>query len=314
MTEGTTAGWISGFWRRIVAFVADMTILAIVGLVLGLLLEKQFVQLGSWGRFVGFFIAFFYFGILNSKIFDGQTVGKKLLYIRVVNDNNETITLFRSFARYSVLGVPFFLNGAQFTNEATPFLLYPISLIIFGGFLSITYLYIFNRVTRQSLHDLAVGTYVVNVDAEKHSVGPVWRPHLIVVGTLFLASALVPVFTSNVTQNEKFKDLISAQAALNEHRSVTYVAVSSGTTTRTSPGEGTKTTTYLSARAFLEDNSVSDAVLAEQLAKVLAASHPGAQQMDVIQIILTYGYDIGIASKWTSYSHAFHPTDLIIEY
>ncbi len=85
------------------------------------------------------------------------------------------------------------------------------SLVIFGGVLSVTYLYIFNRVTRQSLHDLAVGTFVVNADAERQHTGAAWRPHFIVVGTLFLVSAFIPVFTSSLAQTEPFKGLLSAQ-------------------------------------------------------------------------------------------------------
>lgn len=311
MIDGTDAKWISGFWRRIGAFAIDMIILGIIGIGLGLILEKQFVQLGGWGRFVGFFIALFYFGVLNSRAFGGQTVGKKLVSIRVVDGDDESIDLFRSFARYSVLGVPFFLNGAQFTNDAmASFWIYPISLVIFGGLLSVAYLYIFNRVTRQSLHDLAAGTYVVNAQSEKTNIGAFWRPHLIVVAALLLAGAFLPVFTSKLAQNEPFKDLLSAQAALIEHPSVTYVGVSSGTSTRTSPSDGSETTTYLSARAFLQNDTVSDTELAEQLAAILANSHSNSQQMDVIQIVLTYGYDIGIAYSWASYSHTFSPADL----
>lgn len=312
MTEGASAEWISGFWRRIAAFAIDTIILGLVGLGLGLFLETQFVELGGYGRFIGFFIALFYFGVLNSKIFGGQTVGKKLLNIRVVNASNEPIDVFHSFARYSVLGVPFFLNGAQFTNEAmTSFWLYPISLILFGGLLSVTYLYIFNRVTRQSLHDLVVGTFVVNSDAEKSAVGPLWRPHLVVVGILFIAAAAVPLFTSSLAQREPFNDLFSAQAALIEHPSVNYVAVSSGTTTRTSTSDGTMTTSYVSARAFLGNANVSDAELAKDLANKLAETYSNSQQLDVIQIILTHGYDIGIASSWSNHSYNFKPTELM---
>ena len=311
MVEGSDAKWISGFWRRIGAFAIDTIILGIIGIGLGLVLEKQFVQLGGWGRFVGFFIALFYFGVLNSRVFDGQTVGKKLVKIRVVDGANKSIDLSRSFARYSVLGVPFFLNGAQFTNDAmTSFLIYPISLLIFGGLLSVVYLYIFNRVTRQSLHDLVVGTYVVNSGSERSAVRAFWRPHLVVVAILFLASAILPVYTSKLAQNQPLNDLLLAQAALSEHPSVNYVGVSSGTSTRTSASDGTKTTTYLSARAFLKNNAVSDTELAKQLAATLANSHSDSRQIDVIQIVLTYGYDIGIASSWTNYSHTYSPADL----
>ena len=133
---------------------------------------------------------------------------------------------------------------------------------------------------------------------------------MIIVGGLFLGSALLSVFTSSLAQNEPFKDLLSAQTALIEHPSVNYVSVSSSTSTWPSTSDEIETTAYLSARAFLKNDNVSDVELAEQLAMILAHSHSNAQQMDVIQIVLTYGYDIGIWSSWSSHSHIFSPMDL----
>ena len=76
MTEENNMRWISGFWRRVGALFIDTIILGIVGLGLGFALETQFVELGGWGRFVGFFIALVYFGVMNSSISGGQTFGK----------------------------------------------------------------------------------------------------------------------------------------------------------------------------------------------------------------------------------------------
>ena len=162
MTEEVKLKWISGFWRRIGALFIDTSILGVAGLVLGLFLESFFVQMGGWGRLVGFTIALIYFGVMNSSIAGGQTIGKKALRIRVVDYSNSPISLGKSVIRYFILAIPFSLNGAQFSNEAMlSFLMYPLSLIIYGGLFSILYLYTFNRVTRQSLHDLVVGTVVV---------------------------------------------------------------------------------------------------------------------------------------------------------
>jgi len=179
MTTEIAPKWISGFWRRIVALCLDTLILGVAGLVLGLVLESTFVQMGAWGRLVGFAIALIYFGIMNSSIAGGQTIGKMALKLRVVNANGRPISIGKSLFRYFILATPFFLNGAQFPNELmTSFFMYPLSLIIFGGIFSIVYLYVFNRTTRQSLHDLLAGTFVVNANVEKHVAGTVWRVHI----------------------------------------------------------------------------------------------------------------------------------------
>ncbi len=311
MTEEIDEIWISGFWRRIGALFIDSLILGIVGFLLGLMFEGIFVEIGAWGRLIGFSIALIYFGILNSRIGSGQTIGKKVLKLRVVNSKNETIGLGRSLLRYTVLAVPFSLNGAQFSNEAMlSYLVYPLSLIVFGGMLSITYLYVFNRITRQSLHDLAVGTFVVNSDVGVQETGSVWKVHLIAVITLFIAATLVPAFTSQLAQSEPFKDMLTAQEALLNEAAVKYASVTTSSTTFTSSSEGSKTTTYVTAKAFLTENNVQDIELARRLAALVAANYPESKNKDLIQVTLTYGYDIGIWSQWHNHNHQFSPNEI----
>lgn len=292
MTEEVELKWISSFWRRVGALLIDTLLLGIVGLVIGLALESTFVQLGGWGRLVGFMIALIYFGIMNSAITGGQTLGKKALKIRVVDSTNSPIGIGKSVLRYVILATPFSLNGAQFTNEAMlSYLIYPLSLIIFGGLFSILYLYIFNRITRQSLHDLVVGTFVVNAGVEKQEIGTVWNVHIIIVALLFVVAVIVPAFTTQLAQSEPFKEMLSVQSTLLNEPNVTYATISTNTTTFSSINEGTKTTTYVSSQVFLASNNVSDAKLARKLAAIVIANYPEAINKDTIQIILTYGYD-----------------------
>jgi uncharacterized RDD family membrane protein YckC len=312
MSEEVQQKWVANFWRRIGAFFIDSLILGLVGFSLGLALESTFVQVGGWGRLIGFGIALIYFGVMNSKLVEGQTIGKKLLKLRVVDSENQTISLGRSFVRYIVLAVPFSLNGAHFSNEAMlSFLMYPLSLIVFGGLFSIIYLYLFNRVTRQSLHDLAVGTFVVNANIEKREVGKVWKTHFIVVAVLFIAAAIVPAFTGKLAQNEPFKKMLTVQSALSNESGVTYTTISTNTTTFSSVKEGTKTTTYVSAQAFLLSNNVSDDEFARHLATIVVKNYPEARNKDALRITLTYGYDIGIWSQWTSHAHDFNPREFV---
>ena len=310
MTEEVQQNWIANFWRRIGALFIDTLILGLVGFLLGLALESTLVQIGSWGRLIGFVIALVYFGVMNSKLFEGQTIGKRVLDLRVVNSENQTISLGRSVLRYIVLAAPFSLNGAQFSNEALlSFLMYPLSLIIFGGLFSIIYLYIFNRVTRQSLHDLLVGTFVVNTNIEKQEVGNVWKMHLVVVGVLFVAAALAPLFTGKLAQSEPFKDMLAVQSALSSESVVTYATVTTSTTTSSSANVGTQTTTYVTAQAVLSSNKVSDVDFARELAAIVVQHYPEAINKDILRVTLTYGYDIGIWSQWSNQTHDFNPRE-----
>lgn len=300
--------WICGFWVRIGALIVDSVILGGVGYVAGLLFEGIFVQLDAWGRLVGFAISLTYFGVLNSSVSNGQTIGKKLFKIKVVDASNSTISLPKSFLRYSFLAVPFSLNGARITNEAAlSYLTYPMMFIIFGGLFSISYLYIFNRVTRQSLHDLAVGTFVVQAGSSEQEILPIWKPHLAVVAIIFTVAAAFPAFNSQVAESETIKRLALAQEAMRQNDEVKHAAIAEGTTTVTS-GEGTQTTTYVNAQAFLYDNEVEDADTALELARTIIATYPEAAGKDLIQVTLTYGYDIGLSSKWTNQKYHFDPS------
>ena len=132
---------ISGFWRRVGAFVIDSIILGVLGLILGLLFSQYFVELGGWGRALGFPIAATYFAILNSNIGGGQTIGKRILKIQVLDKAGELLSLPKSAIRYSIIGIPYFLNGARISESFIyPIGFYLLSLLVFGFGLSIVYL------------------------------------------------------------------------------------------------------------------------------------------------------------------------------
>lgn len=310
MTEEVQQNWIANFWRRVGALFIDTLILGLVGFLLGLVFESTFVEIGGWGRLTGFVIALAYFGLMNSKLFNGQTIGKRLLNIRVVDANNQTIPLVKSVLRYIILAAPFFLNGTQFTNEALlSYLMYPLSMIIFGGLFCNIYLYIFNRITRQSLHDLAVGTLVVNINIEKQELGTVWKPHLVIVAVFFVAAALVPAFIGTMAQNESIKEMLAVQTALSNEQGVTDAAVTNGATTFFSVNKGTKTTTYVAALAVLSSNKVSDVNIARKLAAIVVQNYPEVVDKDTLRITLAYGFDIGIWSQWSNHTHDFNPSE-----
>jgi uncharacterized RDD family membrane protein YckC len=311
MSEEKEIMWISGFWRRIGAFVIDSILLGLLGLLLGLVLEDFFVGIGGWGRFIGFVIAILYFGIMNSKVAGGQTIGKKALKIRVVNSDNQAISLVRSIARYSIIGIPFFLNGALIPVELTSiFWAYVLSAIVFGGLISIVYLYIFNRTTRQSLHDILVGTYVVNVNVANGGAGSIWKPHYAVVSIIFILTAMLPNILSTVVTDVPFADLARTQEAILSNSEVSYAGVTYNTRTTTTLKTGISETTYISAQVMLNNDQISNTKLARELALLILTNYSSAIDKDAIVINLVYGYDIGIASKWKSFSHSFDPREL----
>lgn len=281
---GNNKKWIASLWRRFGAFFIDTLLLGVAGFILGWFFGDTFAQLDGWGRLVGFGIALVYFGAMDSRICNGQTIGKKALKVRVVDAGNEAIAPWWSMLRYMVLAIPFALNGAHFSYQSIhSLLIYPLSVVIFGGILSILYLFVFNRVTRQSLHDLAVGSYVVNTDAERQAPGAVWKVHLFIVALLFVVMAIVPAFTGKLAQSGLFKGLLAAQSALSREPGVRYCTINSGTTTSISPGSGSRRTTHVDVRAFLSADDINDRQLARHLADIVLKTFPDAAEKDTGQ-------------------------------
>jgi len=312
MTDAVPMNWITGFWRRIGALIIDTLILGIFGFLLGRAFESTFVEWGGLSLLVGFFVSLAYFGLMNSKLCGGQTLGKRALDIRVVDKDNQSISFARSVLRALILTVPAYLNGAPFPNEilTTPVAII-ISTLLFGGIFATLYLYIFNRHTRQSLHDLLVGTYVVNADVEPEQTTQVWKFHIALVTVVFVVAALVPAYAATMAQQEPFKDLLAIQEAILEQQEVVLASVSIGETVVYSDEETSRSTTYVEVHATLNSDKTKEADLAERIASILVKELPEARNKDVLAINLRYGFDIGIYAQWSNYPHRFDPAELV---
>ena len=306
---------IAGFWRRLGAFCLDCLLLAAIGLAVGFFLTDEFVRLGPWGRLLGFSVALTYFGTLNSVLMGGQTLGKRLLKIKVVAKNGTPLSVPKSFLRFLPLGAPWFLNNAQFSDSVLfSSWLYVLSVAVFGIGLSIIYLYVFNRKSRQSLHDLMVGSYVVSTEANGPVVAPaVWQGHLTVCALLVVASGITPYFTKGLAASEPFASLMNVYRTVNSEPWVVYAKINEGQRFMATTGKAQSTTTYLSITAYSKDPDIGNAQRAKQLATLALSADGSAGSLNVIQVTLVYGYDIGIASSWRSKTHAHSPAEWLVQ-
>ena len=300
---------ISGFWRRTGAFLLDGMLLGLVGLLIGYFFFDTLVELGPWGRLLGFLISITYFGTLNSSIGGGQTLGKKLQKIRVVNQAGETLSVPSSFTRYAIMGIPFFLNNAMIPQAITnQIVLFILTLIIFcvGG--TILYLYAFNRQTRQSLHDLAVGSYVIkDVYPGPVSAGPIWKPHFAIAGlwcALVLSFVIfgVPILATKGL----FKELLVIHEAVQSTGKVHNVRVS-----ETYHWGSDGTSTSLSVNAIWKSIPKVPKGTPFEIAPAVLSAYPSIFSKDRLFISVSYGYDIGISTFWKSNSANGTPTEWV---
>jgi predicted Zn finger-like uncharacterized protein len=161
---------ICGFWRRIFAFTIDLLFLFILFTILGWLWGTLISEADEriW-EVLEAGICILYFGFFNSHHGKGQTIGKRLTKIKVVNEHGKNISFLSSCWRAAILSFIFFAETPAFLENVLFF-----RLVGIGAAGAIIYLYIFNGQTRQSLHDLLVGTYVVS----SHHSGKVDLPKI----------------------------------------------------------------------------------------------------------------------------------------
>lgn len=300
---------ISGFWRRLAALILDGLLLGLAGFVCGLFMFDPLAQLCGWGRLVGFFIALVYFGILNSAVGKGQTVGKRLMKIEVVDRSGQHISLARSLLRYTILGIPFFLNGILIPPSVMMSPVgYLIGFILFGFGGAIIYLYIFNRRTRQSLHDLIVGTFVTRTSPPGGVNGSIWRLHLVVVGVWFIAVVGLSVAMKGLSQKGVFPGLLDVQQAIQASGKVHMATVNVGKSWQIVNGSRSEAT-YFHSNAIWEKRPEDEESAARSIASLILHNYPDIMDKDVLTVRVTYGYDIGIARAWRSYTSSHSPSE-----
>lgn len=163
---------IAGFWRRGFAALIDGAILGVPCMILGFVFRNFAFSLGPWGRLIGYSLILLYWGYFNSRLGSGQTAGKRLMKLVVVNNKGEYLPVRKAVLRALVLVLIGLLNG-----WAVPFMQNPIAVIIsgiviFGGGLALLYGLLFNRKTRQGIHDLIVGSYVSKAPLTSETIAP----------------------------------------------------------------------------------------------------------------------------------------------
>jgi uncharacterized RDD family membrane protein YckC len=307
---------ISGFWRRLAALLLDGLLLGLVGFVCGLFMFDPLAQLGGWGRVIGFLIALPYFGILNSAVGKGQTTGKRLMSIEVVDRSGRHISLPRSLLRFVILGVPFFLNGALIPPSVMMSPIgYVIGFILFGFGGAIIYLYVFNRRTRQSLHDVAIGTFVTKNAPPGEVAGSVWRPHFVVVGIWLVAVIGLSVAMTSLSQKGVFPGLLDVQQAIQASGKVHVATVNVGKSRRIVDGSRSETT-YFYSNAIWKQRPEDEESAVRSIASIILRNYPEIAEKDVLTVNITYGFDIGIARAWKSYASTHSPKEwqqLVVE-
>ncbi len=277
---------IAGFWRRILAFVVDGIVLGIVGMILGALFFDTLASIGAYAKLIGFASALAYFGVCNSRIGSGQTPGKRWLGVRVVDAHDQLLSVPRSLLRYAVLGIPFFANGLPIDPASA--MSSPLgclsALVVFGGSLVILYLYVFNRRTRQSLHDLAVGSYVERVERISRPVTfrIMWRGHIVVVALIAAIALSAPAVASRFAQTQPFADMLALYQTLSSQPHVMTAQVGRMQFSK----NGGSASHSLQSSLRLDAPLTDDDAMAKRIAPQMAKADSNISSEDAVVVVL----------------------------
>lgn len=153
---------IANFWARIAAFLVDVVLLSVVAAIIAGLLGNDLYTYPTLARLIGLALVLSYFGIMQSTVGGGQTHGQRLFHLKVVDRHGALISLPRALCRAFILWLPALLNHlpVSLATQLSPTGLL-LGFVLFATSGGLCYFYLFNRITRQSLHDLLCGTYVV---------------------------------------------------------------------------------------------------------------------------------------------------------
>lgn len=284
---------IGDLWRRFLAFAVDCAFLGLVGFVLGLFFFRLFSQLGPWGRLVGFFISLVYFSVMESAIGGGQSLGKLWLKLIVVDAQGNTIPFEQAVLRFTIFAVPGFLFGLPLPVSRTPWaVVILLGVVLLGAGGATLYLIVFNRATRQGLHDLAVGSYVASA-AESGPVAarPARSKHWLVAASIPVVALVAGVFAARATHWGLFPGLMDDLRFVERMYGVQRGAAYAQTTYRQ---DGDRSSTLEITACFDEDLDAPSAQ-AGLIARHLLQYDPRARMYDSIRIVIQREYDIGIA-------------------
>jgi len=304
--EFWTAYWT--FARRIVAFLIDWLILAVPATILIATFSDALLDIGIVGRLVGFVVFTVYFAALNSSLTGGRSLGMRATGLRIVDAAGEPLSFARSLVRSVILAVPLFAVGTEYSLsgvEPGRFAGRNAHLFVSGRrhWRRAVLLLFANWRTRQMLHDLTVGSFVVR-KAAMPDPRPLARWHLVAIATIVALSLALPsvpiAWFDSWEPGRSFALFFKLQKALADDRSLFITGYSAQSSVSYSSA-GTVSTSSLQVKVHVYGHPTTlDPAIKKVAAKILELA-PDAMGYKFLAVEAGYGVDLG----FTSWSRSF---------
>ena len=285
---------IATFWNRVIAFIIDSLILGAIGYLIALTMQDFLVRMGSFATISGLIITVVYQTIGNSKIMNGQTYGKRMLDIQVTDIEGNTISVEKSLLRSLAFSCPYFLQKVTWPVPSSINIL--VSSILLSLVLGTVIVYIFNKATRQSLHDIITGTYVVNLVKKEvtESLPTITRAPFYIWGIAVLLLVSGSLFEF-LRYGDGLKSLFKTKEIIDSYPGVMSSSVTNNTTN--SNGNITKWYEVKLWVTELPVGSVMDEANTKKIVQTILNSDSNINGYDYIVVEYIREFDIGIASK-----------------
>lgn len=146
--------------QRLAADLIDACFLLLLLLIALLLAGETFLAAGWNGRWLSLLTAASYSALGAAGISEGQTLGRYLLGLRVVNRGGRSLGLGRAIVRSAALwGIFLLCNASYFGAQAEQVL----NGVFIGALLGVAYGALLNSDTQQTFADILSGAYVVRL-------------------------------------------------------------------------------------------------------------------------------------------------------
>ncbi|HEX4403619.1 MAG TPA: RDD family protein [Polyangia bacterium] len=305
LSAAPAPGRVAGFWVRVLSDFIDGLVLWSFGALLAIPLRGVFERLGERGVFIGLAVSLAYSGVLQSRIGRGQTLGKRLLGLRVTKLDGSFLSLDRSLVRYMLVSFAIYQTAVAYALVTVlPFLrldwiVAPSSGLALAVGLGCFFVIPFHPLKR-GLHDLLAGSIVTRggpLDpAFVASRDDARRDRRIVIGGLVVA---LLASVGGLAVSAHFRDTVRAPATFAAASDLEMHNVSL-TNTRFASFGG-KQNRVLMIAGFLPRPSGGAAPDWNEAAKRLtAAAHADFKDapIDRVGVALRSGYNIGIAKSY----------------
>jgi uncharacterized RDD family membrane protein YckC len=298
---------IGELWRRVLAGFIDFVILGIIGHLVAWPFSTTLIALGPVAPLVGYFIGMLYFAVPESSIGHGASLGKRLLLLQVVHADGSLLTIEESLIRYTLFSVPIFLGDSPLPLSRTPW-----AVICLKAFVSIglgvftDYLIIFNRNTRQGVHDLSVKSFVAQADRTGIvSVGKIWTLHwLIAAALVFILAEVASLLGVAMPQMGAFRQIMNDYRLVEQVDGVQSANIMASSLYDSSRGWKTQ---VLVVMIHCNCQESAEEYVADEAAIALLRGDPHVPEFQKISIVVLRGYNIGIASSITSEHYSDTP-------